>query len=442
MATTFTADPGNDPNWAPKWAFKTDAPTFDPRFDIGAQLGGWHYGVRAYAGYGGDIGDDGEAKRGPDVVSDYSDFAGVLGTGIHVTGVAGTSVEHIGVYGQSGEAADPEDVGRPIPDTLFRGGVVGASVFNPGVFGWSNWVGVLGQTTFGAAVFGNARYAGGFGVIGLAHDLGPGFDLGTFPGPLMLPGFYTTPGVFGTSDQQAGVVGTSNDLMGVYGYSIANAGVVGQSGSPQSYAGAFLGNVLVTGDTTVSGNLTVGGVISPNPKAAVVPFPDGTQRLLYCMESPEVWFEDFGAAKLKRGRAVVKIDAHFARVIKRGDYRVFVTPEGDCRGLYIRHKRAASFEVRELAGGKSSVAFSYRIVAHRKDIRGYTRFAKVDARLVKTDKRLELPASATRAPGKRAPTARALRAFMASLGMDARARRAKDAMKARRLRALRKRSRA
>jgi hypothetical protein len=58
--------------------------------------------------------------------------------------------------------------------------------------------------------------------------------------------------------------------------------------------------------------------------------------------------EDFGAAKLKRGRTLVKLDADFAKVIKRGDYKVFFTPEGDCRGLYVRSKSAASFEVREL----------------------------------------------------------------------------------------------
>jgi hypothetical protein len=31
-------------------------------------------------------------------------------------------------------------------------------------------------------------------------------------------------------------------------------------------------------------------------KSAAVPFPDGSQRALYCMESPELWFEDFGVA--------------------------------------------------------------------------------------------------------------------------------------------------
>ena len=68
-------------------------------------------------------------------------------------------------------------------------------------------------------------------------------------------------------------------------------------------------------------------------------------------------------------------------MIERGDYKVFLTPEGDCRGLYVR-KSAASFEVRELAGGTSSVAFSYRIVGRRKDIRNQRRFAKFDTRLL------------------------------------------------------------
>jgi hypothetical protein len=114
----FRALPGNRTNWVPKWGFKTEAPTFDPRFDIGGQFGGWHYGVKAYGGYGEDLGSNQEAKRGPNVNEYYCDFAGVFGTGIFVTGVAGTSVNNIGVYGQLGEG--------PVGDFL-AGGVVGAA---------------------------------------------------------------------------------------------------------------------------------------------------------------------------------------------------------------------------------------------------------------------------------------------------------------------------
>ena len=38
------------------------------------------------------------------------------------------------------------------------------------------------------------------------------------------------------------------------------------------------------GDVTITGNLTLNGM-----KSAAVPFPDGSRRLLYCMESPELW---------------------------------------------------------------------------------------------------------------------------------------------------------
>jgi hypothetical protein len=136
------------------------------------------------------------------------------------------------------------------------------------------------------------------------------------------------------------------------------------------YAGQFIGNLFVTGQ------------IFAGIKDAIVPFPDGSQRVLHCMESPEHWFEDFGSARLKRGRATVKLDADFAKVVMLGDYRVFLTPEGDCKGLYVQSKRGASFEVRELQGGDSSIAFSYRIVAKRKDIKRHTRFAKIETPVI------------------------------------------------------------
>ena len=56
-------------------------------FRIGGSLGGFYYGVQGYGGYPDDSG-----NIGPQVNS-YSDFAGVFGTGVYVTGVAGTSVK-------------------------------------------------------------------------------------------------------------------------------------------------------------------------------------------------------------------------------------------------------------------------------------------------------------------------------------------------------------
>src|SRR4029077_19678099 len=131
------------------------------------------------------------------------------------------------------------------------------------------------------------------------------------------------PGVIGTSDTHIGVVGFSNAV-----------GVFGQTNDPAGLAGLFQGDVLVN------------GTLSATVKNAVVPFPDGTQRVLHCVESPDHWFEDFGTAKLKKGRATVTLDADFAKVVT-WDYHVFITPGADCRGLYVRRKTARSFEVRE-----------------------------------------------------------------------------------------------
>ena len=297
----------------------------------------------------------------------------------------------------------------PLPPKLV-GGVYGAGVIQPGVIGFSRENdGAQGASFAGTAV--RAASFFGPGVHSISGALTGVTGISDTQGPPVRMNIPTTAGVLGTSASRPGVIGTSSALMGVYGFSAGNAGIVGETANPNSFAGFFAGNAIVTGTLTA-------GV-----KNAMVAFPDGSQRVLHCMESPEHWFEDFGTAKLKNGRTVVRLDADFAKVIKRGDYRVFVTPEGDCRGLYIRNRSAASFEVRELGGGKSNVAFSYRIVGRRKDIRRHRRFAKIDPRL-------QLPPAATRPPRKRAPRAAELRAFVARLEKEARARAPKGAKQA------------
>jgi hypothetical protein len=361
-----------------------------PPFQWGGSFIGSHYGCASVAFQTNDT------DWPP--VDGYSNNAGLVGASTEFTGVGGISTWGAGVYGRK---SLPDEDSSLIPNGL-PAGVVGASISFDGVNGWSNYGdGVLGQTQAGdAGVVGVSSFTRG--VLGVTPGVAPfgGLsgvegrcgDAGPSPPPavdgLNLP---SIAGVFGTSDVQAGVIGTSNSSVGVLGF------------SNSYYAGVFLGDFLVMNGS----------------KSVAVPFPDGSHRVLYCMESPELWFEDFGAAKLKAGRAVVKLDADFAKVIKRGDYKVFLTPEGECRGLYVR-KSAASFEVREFAGGKSSIAFSYRIVGRRKDITEQ-RFAKVIPP--------KLPAAA-RAPRK--PTTAQLRAFVARVEKEARARVRKGAKKGRR----------
>ena len=82
---------------------------------------------------------------------------------------------------------------------------------------------------------------------------------------------------------------------------------------------------------------------------------------------PQNWFEDFGTSKLSAGTATVSLDVTFAQTVNTNmSYHVFLTPKGNCRGLYVTKETSRGFEVRELRGGKSNVQFDYRIFARRK----------------------------------------------------------------------------
>ena len=176
------------------------------------------------------------------------------------------------------------------------------------------------------------------------------------------------PGVSGGATNGHGVYGNSIKGYGVYGYS-STIGVVGYNPS-NGYSGAFSGGrgVFVQGGLIVTGG----------PKSAAVPVRDGSLRSLYCVESPESWFEDFGRARLARGRASIKLDPMFAAVVRSDNYHVFISAEGECGALHVRRRGRTGFEVREQRGQSSSVTFSYRVVARRKDIDA-PRFAKVTA---------------------------------------------------------------
>jgi hypothetical protein len=189
------------------------------------------------------------------------------------------------------------------------------------------------------------------------------------------------PGVLGETNRGTGVFGKADSRIGV--------GVRGD-GTGDGLAGLFLGHVRVYGNLDV-----VFGA-----KSAVVKLPDGSTRRLYCVESPESWFEDFGEAQLVGGQATVRIDPSFSALV-RGPYHVFLTPYGESSGLFVNRRTGKSFVVREQGRGKSSLRFSYRIVARRKDIDA-PRLAKVKLPKVAPaprENRGHRPASAPR--GKR-----------------------------------------
>lgn len=119
---------------------------------------------------------------------------------------------------------------------------------------------------------------------------------------------------------------------------------------------------VTTSGVTVTGDLTVTGA-----KSSVARLSDGRTAALYAIESPENWFEDFGTAQLDKGIARIVLDPTFLQTVNTEmAYQVFLTPNGDCEGLYVAEKTVRGFEVRELHGGKSNTTFDYRIVAKRR----------------------------------------------------------------------------
>jgi hypothetical protein len=141
---------------------------------------------------------------------------------------------------------------------------------------------------------------------------------------------------------------------GVRGFSDTGVAVSGVTRT--GWAGEFLGDVIVRGRHIVTGR-----------KSAAVQHPDGSTRLLFCMEGPQPRFEDVGRAQLVEGRAAVALDPDFAPLVQLIDYHVFLTPEGDCNGLFVSDRGPHGFEVRELAGGTGTLPFNYRLIASRRE---------------------------------------------------------------------------
>lgn len=262
--------------------------------------------------------------------------AGALrGTALTAGSVGGAAIVAESFAGLAVDATCVDTRDIPAISVAVRGTVQGgAGVLGSNVRGRFPHAGVAGISQMGIGVDGISRTS--FGVRGMTKS-----------------NAVSGAGVMGIGSPGHGVVGIAQQA--------ATTPVVPPPIVPVGplFAGLFFGNVQVQGDFTVTGN-----------KSAVVPHPDGTHRRLYCVESPENWFEDFGSGTLVAGRASIAIDKTFAKLVTCKDYHVFLTPEGDCKGLYIQRKTSTGFEVRELQKGSASVGFSFRIVARRRDAKG------------------------------------------------------------------------
>jgi hypothetical protein len=218
-------------------------------------------------------------------------------------------------------------------------------------------VGVYGLThaPTGVGVFGQHESESTTGqIIGSQGSLG--FGVWGDGGPLNYGGQFVTAGVVGTADEGTAGVFFNNSSSG---YPAAYIVALNSSSDPLIASGPG-------GDCYVD---TQGSLNCSGTKNAVVPIDGGARIVaMSAIESPVNWFEDAGSARLINGAAVVSLDRDFIQTVNTEmDYKVFPVPNGDCKGLYVTNKTASSFEVRELGGGTSNVAFDYRIMAVRRN---------------------------------------------------------------------------
>lgn len=249
--------------------------------------------------------------------------AGVFGRNNDLNGVAlwGEAPSGTGVFGDSGSGS----------------GVAGSSISGAGVFGASNTqYGVFGQINAGPTANTIALF---------------GANLAT-----------------GTNSH--GVIGQASGGNGLIGSSLTSdpnaAGLVGFAGANGARAGAFFGNVAVSGNFAVAGT-----------KSAAVEHPDGSRRLVYSVEAPDSWLEDIGNGTLAGGSGSVQFDSDFAALVDTDKYHVFLTEYDTHFHLSVTNRTASGFtvtaDVEDAAKkGKSAAdlngTFGWRMIAKRKDV--------------------------------------------------------------------------
>jgi hypothetical protein len=263
-------------------------------------------------------------------------------------GIAGGTSAPNGGYGVIGSAES---------DSSFTYGVVGQSLNAKGYLG--SGTGVEGNSGSGDGV--NGSSASLYGVEG---------------------------DVTGDSTSSAGVYGKSPSGVGVFGKSSTGSGIGGYSSGATSAAGSFendnsdrgIGVLSITNPSSYpleSGELVsssqfsitfqvdgAGDVAYAGSLNGVSDAARGTKVSTFGAASSTPTVEDSGSAELVAGAASVRLDPTFASSIDpRVAYRVFLTPDGDTRGLYVATKTPAGFVVRETQGGRSTLAFDYRIIA-------------------------------------------------------------------------------
>lgn len=287
------------------------------------------------------------------------------GQSISSYGVKGTSSSNYGVYGQT---------------TSGGAGVFGTMTSGTGVFGTGGGTGVEGSSGSGYGVYGTTTSGNGDGVVGNMPGGGTGL-YGSSSSGYGAEAFSDTGGALLAQADSSGTAAyiSSSTGYGVIAKTGGNIAVYGRNtaGNGADFEGTYVG---LLGRAPASGGFPLtltdensndvfyvdgtGNVYYHGGLFTFARMRNGATATAYGSKSTEPTMEDTGTSHLVNGTAAVPLDRVFAAAIdSSAPYRVFITPDGDSRGLYVAQKSPTGFVVRESQGGRSTLDFDYRIVA-------------------------------------------------------------------------------
>jgi len=286
--------------------------------------------------------------------------SGVLGSSSIGTGVTGMSTSYIGVTGISTNGLGMFGAGS-VAGVIGQVTGVNGSTTQPGVFG-------VDTTNSSANVGVAAQSNQGIGLLALSNNIA--FQAkGAYGGSITAtgPGLAVSAGELGLEVQSANGLGIevlqgSGNLQAPL---VLGSGITGQPFADSFEAfdssGTLLMKLTDTGDISILGQIFTSGGCSSGCSTHT---KEQRRVVSYTPTEAEPTREDTGTAQLVGGKAYVHLDPSFVNVIdSTRSYVVFLTPEGDSRGLFVTSKTSGGFVVRENMGGTSTLTFDYRVVA-------------------------------------------------------------------------------
>ena len=310
----------------------------------------------------------------------FTGYHGVYGKGINSSGIGIVGVGNNGsTYSFIDEGSGGSFTGH---HGLYAKGNSSAGIGIIGVGNNGSTYSTISDGSGGAFTGYHGSYShatnssGGIGVIGVGNDYSTHSVLPDGSGGAFT-GYHGLIATGKDEDEGTGLVGVGNDG----GYSLLSYGSGGAFTGDQ--CGVF-GYATSTGGDRYGGYFAAGGgryayvggrysgtyrkIVGNGSVNTIVKNTKGEIVTLACPEAPETVFQDFGIGQLVEGFAHITIDPDLAiniNVNEEFPLKVFITPEGDCKGVYVTNKSAEGFDVIELQGAKSNVPFSWQIVATR-----------------------------------------------------------------------------